>query len=102
MVLEILKAAMAVPATPKTGPFGGCGRVYVTLSMGKDRKLVNAVAAAAKELGLIFQREAYYGMTNALYIGYDNADGRAMAKGEAVAKELTARGIPAYMDAHGD
>ena len=99
-VLEALKAANAAPfvATPACG----CGRAYVTLSSRNDRKTVNAVAAACKALGLLFCRKAYGAGSNAIYVGYDNADGRALAKSEAFAKVLTEHGIPAYSDAVAD
>lgn len=99
-VLEALTAAWSAPYTKKTGAFGGCGRVYVSVS--GEREFVNAFAAAAKKLGLIFQRKAHYGLRNALYVGYDNADGNALAKGEAVAEALKARGFSAYSEAFGD
>ena len=99
-VLEAVKTAFAVPYTPKAGPCGGCGRVYVAVS--GERETINAVAAAARKLGLRFERKTYYGTRNAFYIGYDNASGRELAKGEAIAEALTAAGLPAYMDAHGD
>lgn len=99
-ILAALTSAFAVSPPAKIGPTGGCGRVYVSVT--GDRATINGVAAAAKKLGIIFQRKAHYGMRNALYVGYDNASGRLLAKGEAVAEALTAAGIPAYMDAHGD
>lgn len=99
--LEALTKAHQAPFTRKTGAFGGCGRVYVSVS-GCDRATVTAIAAAAKKLGLIFQRKAHYGLRNAIYIGYDNADGNAIAKGEVFAESLKASGIQAYSDAFGD
>lgn len=99
-VIKAVEAAFALRPAPKTGAFGGCGRVYVVVS--GDRATINAVAAAAKKLGVIFQRKAYYGLRNALYVGYDNADGRALARGEAIAEHLTAAGIPAYSEACAD
>jgi hypothetical protein len=98
-VLEALKEAYAAPYVAMRA--SGCGRVYVLIS-GSDRKLMNAVSAAAKALGLIFQRNAYYGAKNALYVGYDNATGRELAKGEAIAEVLKAKGIPCYSEAWGD
>lgn len=95
-----LAAAWAMPSTAKIGPCGGCGRVYVSVSGGAP--IVNAVAAAAKKMGLTFLRRAYGTSGNVIYVGYDNASGALLAKGEAVAAALTAAGIPAYMDAVGD
>jgi hypothetical protein len=99
MVQSILSAAFAAPVVPVRA--SGCGRVYVSIS-SSDKALVNAVSAAAKAMGKIFQRKGYMGMRNVLYIGYDNASGRELAKGEAIAAYLSANGIPAYMDAQGD
>lgn len=77
----------------------GCGRIYVVIT---DKDHVKGIAAAAKKLGRIFQRNAYYGMKNALYVGYDNASGKEMAMGAAVVRVLKANGISCYRDEHGD
>jgi hypothetical protein len=99
-ILEALKAANAAPFAAKTGAFGGCGRAYVCVSA--DKATVKLVAAACKALGLLFLKKAYGTTGNAIYIGYDNADGRALAKSEAFAATLTAKGLPAYSDAVAD
>lgn len=99
--LAALTAAFASPFTVKHGPTGGCGRAYVCLT-GLDRKASAAVTAAAKTLGVLFLKKAYGTTGNALYIGYDNADGKALAKSEAVAAALNAAGVPCYADAVGD
>lgn len=109
-IAAILTKAKPAPVTPNRA--SGCGRVYVCLSrpfdattlkyQKLDPRLVKAVEAAAARTGTIFQRKAHYGMTNALYVGYDNATGRELARGEMLAKLLTEAGVPAYMDAHGD
>jgi hypothetical protein len=99
-VLEALKAAWAAPVVVASGPCGGCGRAYVCVS--GDRATVNAFAAACRELGLMFLRKAYGTSGNALYVGYDNADGRALAKSHVVADELNKRGVKAYSDAVAD
>lgn len=99
-ILEALTIAKSLTPPAKTGAFGGCGRVYVSVS--GERATINAVSAACKKLGLVFDRRSYYGTRNAIYIGYDNADGRALAKGEAFAAKLSELGLPAYCDAHGD
>ena len=78
-VLEALKTANATPFTAGRG--FGCGRAYVCVTA--DRKMVNLVAAACKTLGLAFLRKAYGTSGNAIYMGYDNANGRATAKSEA-------------------
>lgn len=97
-IKEALIAANAAPYTPGRGY--GCGRAYVVLSCAKaDVKLVEA---ACKDLGLMYLKDAYGTSGKAIYIGYDNADGKALAKSEAFAKELNARGISCYSDAVSD
>lgn len=99
-VLEALTAAQAAPFAP--GPISGCGRAYVCIT-SKDRVVVNAVAAACRSLGLLFERKGHYGTgKNSIYLGYDNADGRALARSRVFAKVLSDRGIPAYDDAVAD
>jgi|SRR5579859_2646184 len=99
-VFDLLVAAFAAPYVVPARGFG-CGRAYVCL--GKlDPKTASAVAAACKKLGKIFQRKAYYGLRNAIYVGYDNADGKALAQSEAIAASLTTAGLPAYSEACSD
>lgn len=96
---DAVKAASEAPyVSPGRGY--GCGRAYV--SIDADKATINAIAAACSRLGLIFQRKAHYGLRNAIYIGYDNADGRAIAKSQAFAAELNKRGIKAYDSAESD
>lgn len=97
-VLAALEAAKAAPVTP--APACGCGRAYVVVS--GERPVINAVSAAAKKLGLTFLRKAYGTAGNALYCGYDNADGRALGKANAIAAVLNSRGLSAYVDAVAD
>ena len=72
----VLTEAFTAPGDPEPG-IGAC-RVYVSL-IGKEH--VKGIAAAAKSLGKIFQKKAYYGLTNALYIGYDNFSGSELSRG---------------------
>ncbi len=97
-VLAALKAAQAAPFTPERPT--GCGRAYVIVR--GDRATINTVAAGCKTLGLMFLRKAYGTSGNAIYIGYDNADGRALAKAKAFAATLKVHGVDAYDDAVGD
>src|SRR5574338_118260 len=92
---DALQAANAAPFS-SDGPACGCGRAYVVLSSENTRETVNAVSAMCKKLGLMFLRRAYGVGRNAIYIGYDNADGKALAKSKAFAAELTKHGIKAY------
>ena len=97
-IKSALVAALAVPYVRARA--SGCGRAYVCVS-GLERTELTAFAAAAKELGRIFQRKGH-GVSNALYVGYDNADGGALGKAEAIATELSKRGISAYAEGVAD
>ena len=103
-VYEALVAAYAAPYVAK--PACGCGRAYVCFTGGSSpseyRATVNAVSAACKKLGVTFLRKAYGTSNNSIYVGYDNADGRALGKAKAMAAALTASGFPAYEDAVAD
>jgi len=100
-VLEALTAAKNAPYV--AGSISGCGRAYVCITSSNDRSVVNAVATACRQLGLLFERKGHYGTgKNSIYIGYDNADGRALARSKVFAKVLSDRGIPAYDDAVSD
>jgi len=77
----------------------GCGRVYVCIVESEDAK---GIAKAAKNLGRIFQKKGYAGMSNVLYVGYDNCDGRALGQGTAIANSLGAAGVRCYRDEQGD
>lgn len=99
-IADALKSAMSAPFTPHAGPTCGCGRAYVCVSASRPE--ITAFAAACKALGLTFLRKAYGTGGNALYVGYDNADGRALARAKVIADELTKRGLRAYSDAVAD
>jgi hypothetical protein len=95
LVTKALEEVWSLPAEPIGSC--GCGRAYVVFSEPKG--VVNAVAAAAKSLGLLFLRTAYGTSGNALYCGYDNADGRALGKAHVVSEALNAKGFRTYVDA---
>jgi hypothetical protein len=100
-VIEALVAAKAAPfVSPGRGY--GCGRAYVCVSSTNGKKVINAVAKACKDLGLIFIPKGYNFGNNAIYIGYDNARGNMIAKSEAFAAVLNAKGISCYPDAGED
>jgi len=94
-VKSALEAANAAPFG--SSPACGCGRAYVVVSAPKEE--VKMVEAACKAMGLMFLKRAYGTSGNAIYIGYDNADGRALAKSHAFAKVLNERGIRCHSDA---
>lgn len=97
-VFEALKAANEAPYERAT--ISGCGRAYVVAS--GDKAEVTAFAAAAKKLGLKFMRKAYGTSGPALYVGYDNADGKALGKARKMVEVLKSHGVSAYDDAVGD
>jgi phosphomannomutase len=93
----ILREAFGAPVVREQG-IGAC-RVYVSLT---DKEHATGIAKAAKALGKIFQRKAHYGLTNALYIGYDNFSGSELSRGATVVKVLQAAGIECYRTEEGD
>jgi hypothetical protein len=99
---EVFAAVAAAFAAPVGAPVRtcGCGRAYVCVSA--DRATVNAVAAACRKLGKLFVRKNYGAGGNAIYCGYDNADGVAWARAEAVAASLKAAGVACYTDGASD
>ena len=99
-VMQAILAAKGAAFTPARA--SGCGRAYVCISSCADRKTVNAVAKACKAIGLLFLRRAYGTSGNAIYIGYDNCDGRAIGRSEVFAGVLREHGIACYSDAVGD
>lgn len=89
---------MKAPYVPAQA--SGCGRAYVCVS--GDRALIRKVKAGCKELGLVFNTQGYGVGKNAIYMGYDNADGRALGRSRAFAAVLSEHGISAYDDAASD
>lgn len=94
---SLLASAMSKPIVRERGI--GCGRIYVSIS---DKAHAKGIAKAAKKLNLIWQKKSHYGTSNALYIGYDNCDGMALARGTAVVETLRAAGIQCYRDEQAD
>jgi hypothetical protein len=94
--VSVLKAAFEQKVASEQ-PLGCC-RVYVSV----DKAHAKGVAAACKKLNLIFQKKSHYGASNAVYVGYDNCDGKALAKGSAVVAALKAAGVDCYRDEQGD
>jgi hypothetical protein len=95
--VALLKTAFETQVPAERGI--GCGRIYVA---GFDKEHAKGIKAAAKELGKIYQGRSHYGDSNALYIGYDNCDGKALARGTFVVATLKAAGIGCYRNEHGD
>lgn len=95
---ETLKAARAAAsAEPDRVRPSGCGRVYVTF-LGKVLKRHEEAFKAAG-----FRLTPCPGVkSKAIYIGYDNHDGRALGRGEAVTRVLRGYGLPAISEAQAD
>lgn len=87
IVAEAFAAAQHV--TPER--ISGCGRVYV-VPFGTTRR---STLAAARKAGKIV-------VNGMIYVGYDNADGVALAKGTAIVAALKAHGVSCYRDEHAD
>lgn len=99
-VLKALVEANAAPFAPAR--ISGCGRAYVCVG-GLDKAGTKVLAEACKALGLLFNPKGHYGVGRcSIYIGYDNADGRALGKSKVFAQVLNQHGIPAYDDAASD
>lgn len=101
MITEIVKAIQNGLQAKSTGPRGGCGRAYVCF-YDTDRKTLNTIKKAASQCGLRYLPQAYGVLGKSIYVGYDNADGRALAQAEAIAKNLSEIGIKCYNDGQGD
>jgi hypothetical protein len=97
-ITDALNAAMSAPFTAQRA--SGCGRAYVCVS--GTRQEITAFAAACKARGLTFLKKAYGTSGNALYVGYDNCDGIALARAAVIAAELSKQGLRAYSDAVSD
>ena len=101
-VNAICQAIINGLAASSTGCRGGCGRAYVCISSLVDRKTLNLIKKSVSQCGLRYLNKAYGVGNRAIYVGYDNADGRALAQAEAIALNLKALGIDCYDDAQGD
>ena len=88
----IVAGATAAASAPGRGY--GCGRAYVVV-YGLKGPAKAGFTKAAKSMGLMV-------CEHGIYMGYDNADGRALAKAAAFAAGLVADGYSAYDDAHAD
>jgi hypothetical protein len=93
-----MSAAMSAPWS--AAPSCGCGRAYVCVSGSAAEK--RAIAAECKRLGLMWLAKAWGVAGPAIYMGYDNADGRAMGRAKAFAEVLKAHGLSAYADGASD
>jgi hypothetical protein len=95
-IAPVLIAALAAPRA--ASPACGCGRAYVCIPKADATE----VGKACKKVGLMWLKKAYGTSGNAIYCGYDNADGRALGVARVIAEALQAVGISAYTDAVAD
>jgi hypothetical protein len=95
-LVPVLLAALEQPVVAK--PACGCGRAYVCVG----KAWATEVGKACKKVGLMWLKKAYGTAGNAIYCGYDNADGKALAKANAICEALRAAGVSAYTDAVAD
>lgn len=95
--VELLREAFTKPVVAER-PLGAA-RIFVAIS---DPAQAKAIAKAARKLGKVFQKKTCYGDSNAIYIGYDNFDGRDLARGTAVVQALQSAGIASYRVENGD
>ena len=93
---RILREAFERRPESTAGMYMCAARVYVEIF---DKEHLKGVEAAAKSLGILFQRKPHYGLSPALYIGLDNGTGAEYGKGMAVATALRAAGIKAHVEA---
>lgn len=99
---EIIKGIEIGLLANSTGCRGGCGRAYVVLSSAAPKAHLDLFKKACAAVGVRYLGKAYGTGNRAAYIGYDNADGRALAQAEAIAKNLRALGLDVYDDGVGD
>lgn len=96
---RLLFEAFNKPVSPER-PLGCC-RVYVAVNPASKEELA-AIRKAAKALGKSWDNKSHYGDRNAIYIGYDNCDGMALARGSAVEAALKSAGVNCYRPECGD
>lgn len=99
---EIVKGIQNGLLTQSTGCRSGCGRAYVVLSSAAPKAHLELFKKACAIVGVRYIGRAYGTGSRAAYIGYDNADGRALAQAEAISKNLRALGLDVYDDGVGD
>lgn len=78
----------------------GCGRVYVFVGYKPLRKNAKAVKTLEKVGFRMTPRPGDKGVL--IYVGYDNCDGMAIGRGEAIAQSFRDSGIAAGMNADPD
>lgn len=97
------KAAFAAgQACKDKSQVSGCGRVYVSVSNGNPGYLGASAVRVLKSAGFMVTNRPHQGPYKYIYVGYDNASGRVLPKGDAIAKAFQDHGFKAYCDGDGD
>ena len=78
----------------------GCGRVYVFVGYKAIRRDSKAAKTLARAGFRMMRRPGDKGVL--IYVGYDNCDGVALGRGEAIAQSFRDSGIAAGMNADPD
>lgn len=80
----------------RSGPGYACGRIYVAFA-GLDRAARQRLKNWAAFRGRTFTgRDGH--VSDAIYVGYDNATGHETAQGEAIVAHLTGWGVRCYVE----
>lgn len=79
----------------------GCGRVYVEIIKPKIRKN-SAIEKVINSFGYRMTARPYHSGNSRIYVGYDNANGKALREGKQIAKALTEIGVSCYSDGDDD
>lgn len=100
---QVIQAIRNGLQAQSTGCRGGCGRAYICLSHTESKQALNIFKKAVTASGLRYLGKAYGILSKrTAYVGYDNADGRALAQAEQIAKNLKQLGLDCYYDCAGD
>ncbi len=92
LIVSTLKAAMEEKVKPQRP--SGCGRVYVYV----EKEAQPVLKQPAKALNISYMKRPYGVGVDAIYVGYDNATGEALSRGELLATRLREIGIKAYRE----
>ena len=101
---DLYEAAVSARQAGQSAPMAsvayGCGRVYVFVGYKPLRKNAKAVKTLEKAGFRMTPRPGDSGVL--IYVGYDNATGRELGMGEAIAQSFRDSGIASGMDADPD
>lgn len=98
---KIREAILTGRACPPPEQPIGCCRVYVyvdTDDAAQSRAVSKVMAQAAEGLATPWHKKPYGVGCDALYVGYDNATGLALAMGRKICNALREIGVRAYRE----